>query len=463
MKKKRYKFNPQTLTYEVISIPFRIRFYRILRKILIGFILASIVNLLFSFFFYTPKMYHIEEQNNELLLKYDILNDKIHAATVKLQELRHRDNNVYRPLFAADSLTIQGVYTEYPDVKYSDMQGDLYEYMLSKLSTAGQNGQFRTPKHIREMMVELAAPTPDDTICDPACGTAGFLVSAAEYIRSRYENEMTAGQWERFDGPMFTGFDTDRTMLRISAMNLMLHSVTRPEIDYRDSVSKQNAISDKFTLCLANPPFKGTVDAESISDSLRAAAGTKKTELLFVALFLRMLVKGGRCACIVPDGVLFGSSKAHISLRRELVENHRLSAVVSMPSGVFKPYSGVSTAVLVFTKTGAGGTDDVWFYDMKADGYTLDDKRAPTDENDIPDIIERFRSLDKEAARARTERSFLVPKEEIAANGYDLTVNKYRKVEYAPVEYPPTEQIIAELHELEMEITAGLAELEEML
>lgn len=195
------------------------------------------------------------------------------------------------------------------DLTGLDMQGDLYEYMLSKLSTTGQNGQFRTPKHIREMMVELAAPTPDDTICDPACGTAGFLVSAAEYIRGRYEDEMTAGQWERFDGPMFTGFDTDRTMLRISAMNLMLHSVTRPEIDYRDSVSKQNAISDKFTLCLANPPFKGTVDAESISDSLRAAAGTKKTELLFVALFLRMLVKGGRCACIVPDGVLFGSSK----------------------------------------------------------------------------------------------------------------------------------------------------------
>ena len=349
------------------------------------------------------------------------------------------------------------------DLTGLDMQGDLYEYMLSKLSTAGQNGQFRTPKHIREMMVELAAPTPDDTICDPACGTAGFLVSAAEYIRSKYEDEMTAGQWERFDGPMFTGFDTDRTMLRISAMNLMLHSVTRPEIDYRDSVSKQNAISDKFTLCLANPPFKGTVDAESISDSLRAAAGTKKTELLFVALFLRMLVKGGRCACIVPDGVLFGSSKAHRALRRELVENHRLRAVVSMPSGVFKPYSGVSTAVLVFTKTGAGGTDGVWFYDMKADGYTLDDKRAPTDENDIPDIIERFRSLDKEAERARTERSFLVPKEEIAANDYDLTVNKYKKVEYAPVEYPPTEQIIAELHELEMEITAGLAELEEML
>lgn len=351
------------------------------------------------------------------------------------------------------------------DLTGLDMQGDLYEYMLGKLSTAGHNGQFRTPKHIREMMVQLTRPTPDDVICDPACGTAGFLVSASEYIRAHYESEMTAEQWERFEGPMFTGFDTDRTMLRISAMNLMLHSVTRPKIDYKDSVSKQNGISDKFTLCLANPPFTGTVDAESISDSLKAAANTKKTELLFVALFLRMLRKGGRCACIVPDGVLFGSSKAHRTLRRELVENHQLRAVISMPSGVFKPYSGVSTAVLVFTKTGAGGTDKVWFYDMKADGFTLDDKRAPApaDENDLPDIVERFRNLDKEAARERTEQSFLVPKEEIAENGYDLSVNKYKKVEYKPVENPPTEQIMAELHELEMEITSGLAELEEML
>nr|WP_255376028.1 class I SAM-dependent DNA methyltransferase [Cloacibacillus sp. An23] len=349
------------------------------------------------------------------------------------------------------------------DLTGLDMQGDLYEYMLGKLSTAGHNGQFRTPKHIRDMMVELTRPTPDDVICDPACGTAGFLVSASEYIRAHYESEMTAEQWERFEGPAFTGFDTDRTMLRISAMNLMLHSVTRPEIDYKDSVSKQNGISDKFTLCLANPPFTGTVDAESISDSLKAAANTKKTELLFVALFLRMLRKGGRCACIVPDGVLFGSSKAHRTLRRELVENHQLRAVISMPSGVFKPYSGVSTAVLVFTKTGAGGTDKVWFYDMKADGFTLDDKRAPADENDIPDIVERFRNLDQEAARERTEQSFLVPKEEIAENDYDLSVNKYKKVEYKPVDYPPTEQIMAELHELEMEITSGLAELEEML
>ena len=349
------------------------------------------------------------------------------------------------------------------DIKNLDMQGDLYEYMLSKLAQAGRNGQFRTPKQIREMMVQLLQPTPDDVICDPACGTAGFLVSSAEYIRKHYEDTMTAEQWANFAGPAFTGFDTDRTMLRISAMNLMLHSIGTPEIDYKDSLSKQNEISEKFTMILANPPFKGTVDAESINDNLKAVTNTKKTELLFLALFLRMLKKGGQCACIVPDGVLFGSSKAHKAIRKELVESHQLRAVISMPSGVFKPYAGVSTAVLVFTKTGAGGTDNVWFYDMKADGYSLDDKRTPIAENDIPDILARFHNLDAEAARERTEQSFFVPKQEIVDNGYDLSINKYKKVEYVPVEYPPTEEILAELDELEAEITKGLAELRTML
>lgn len=298
---------------------------------------------------------------------------------------------------------------------------------------------------------------------DPACGTAGFLVSAAEYIRNHYEDTMTSEQWEHFAGDAFTGFDTDRTMLRISAMNLMLHSISHPEIDYKDSVSKQNQISDKFTMCLANPPFKGTVDAESIHDNLKAVTNTKKTELLFLALFLRMLRKGGQCACIVPDGVLFGSSKAHKAIRKELVENHQLRAVISMPSGVFKPYAGVSTAVLVFTKTGAGGTENVWFYDMKSDGFSLDDKRSEVEENDIPDIIKRFHHLDQEADRKRTEQSFFVPKQEIADNDYDLSINKYKKVEYVPVEYPSTAELMADLHELELEITAGLAELEGML
>lgn len=349
------------------------------------------------------------------------------------------------------------------DIADLDMQGDLYEYMLGKLATAGQNGQFRTPKHIREMMVELLQPTPDDTICDPACGTAGFLVSAAEYIRRHYEDTMTSEQWEHFAGGAFNGFDTDRTMLRISAMNLMLHSISNPDIDYKDSVSKQNEISDRYTMCLANPPFKGTVDAESINDNLKAVTNTKKTELLFLALFLRMLKKGGQCACIVPDGVLFGSSKAHKSIREELVENHQLRAVISMPSGVFKPYAGVSTAVLVFTKTGAGGTDKVWFYDMKADGFSLDDKRSEISENDIPDIIERFHHLEKEVDHERTEQSFFVPKQEIVDNGYDLSINKYKKTEYVAVEYPPTSEILDKLDKLEEEISAGLKELRGML
>lgn len=349
------------------------------------------------------------------------------------------------------------------DIADLDMQGDLYEYMLGKLATAGQNGQFRTPKHIREMMVELLQPTPDDTICDPACGTAGFLVSSAEYIRKHYEDTMTSEQWDHFSGAAFSGFDTDRTMLRISAMNLMLHSISNPDIDYKDSVSKQNEISDRYTMCLANPPFKGTVDAESIHDNLKAVTNTKKTELLFLALFLRMLKKGGQCACIVPDGVLFGSSKAHKSIRKELVENHQLRAVISMPSGVFKPYAGVSTAVLVFTKTGAGGTDQVWFYDMKADGFSLDDKRSEISENDIPDIIERFHHLDQEEKRERTEQSFLVPKQEIVENGYDLSINKYKKIEYVPVEYPPTSEILDKLDQLEAEIAVGLKELRGML
>jgi len=349
------------------------------------------------------------------------------------------------------------------DLSDLDMQGDLYEYMLGKLSTAGQNGQFRTPKHIRDMMVELIQPTPEDTIVDPACGTAGFLVSAAAYIRNHYEDTMTDTQWDDFQSKMFTGFDTDRTMLRISAMNLMLHSISNPDIDYMDSVSKQNSISSKYTVCLANPPFKGTVDAESINDNLKAVTNTKKTELLFLALFLRMLKTGGRCACIVPDGVLFGSSKAHQSIRKELVENHDLRAVISMPSGVFKPYAGVSTAVLVFTKTGAGGTDNVWFYDMKADGFSLDDKRSEISENDIPDIIERFLNQEGEKERKRTEQSFLVPKSEIVDNGYDLSINKYKEVEYVPVEYEPTEVILDRIDEIEIAIQSELKELRQLL
>ncbi|PAF45050.1 class I SAM-dependent DNA methyltransferase [Helicobacter sp. 11S02596-1] len=345
------------------------------------------------------------------------------------------------------------------DIKDKDMLGDLYEYMLGKLATAGQNGQFRTPKHIREMMVALVAPTPDDHICDPACGTAGFLVSSAEYIRKHYESDMTTEQWEHFAGNAFSGFDSDNTMLRISAMNLMLHSITNPDVDYKDSVSKQNDISSRYDVILANPPFTGTLDAESINDNLKAVCNTKKTELLFLALFIRMLKKGGRCACIVPDGVLFGTSKAHIAIRKELVENHHLRAVVSMPSGVFKPYAGVSTAVLVFTKTGAGGTENVWFYDMKADGFSLDDKRSEIAENDIPDILARFGDLEGEADRAKTEQSFFVSKNEIAENNYDLSINRYKEMVYEKVAYDAPSVILDKLVMLNADITAKTEEL----
>ena len=356
---------------------------------------------------------------------------------------------------------LEDLYTH--DISDRDMQGDLYEYMLGKLATAGRNGQFRTPKHIREMMVELIAPTPDDTICDPACGTAGFLVSASEYIRRNYEDTMTNEQWESYATTMFSGFDTDRTMLRLSAMNLMLHSISNPDVDYKDSVSKQNSIASKYTVCLANPPFKGTVDAESIHDNLKAVTNTKKTELLFLALFLRLLKKGGRCACIVPDGVLFGSSNAHKSIRKEIIENHQLQAVISMPSGVFKPYAGVSTAIMIFTKTNTGGTDKVWFYDMKADGYSLDDKRTEIEDNDINDIIERFNNLDKEVDRKKTEQSFFVDVEEIRENGYDLSINKYKEIVYEEVVYDAPQVIMNRVKELEKEISVGLEELERML
>ena len=348
--------------------------------------------------------------------------------------------------------------------------GDLYEYMLSKLSTAGTNGQFRTPQHIREMMVELVKPKPGELICDPACGTAGFLISAAEYIRSHFGDTMTEDDWSVFSGEkdgrrQFSGFETDQTMLRISTMNMLLHSVELPDIHYMDSVSKNNTIHGKFDLILANPPFTGNVDAEDIAPELKAICNTKQTELLFVALFLRMLKRGGRCACIVPNGVLFRSnSKAYGQLRRELVENQKLDAVIHMPSGVFKPYSGVSTAVLVFTKTDAGGTDNVWMYNMEGDGYTLDDKRDRDEKHDdIPDVISRFSNLEGEKDRARTEKSFLVPKQEIVDNDYDFSFNKYTEIVYEKKEYPPTSEILAELEDLNRQMAEGLEELKRML
>lgn len=346
-----------------------------------------------------------------------------------------------------------------------DVRGDVYEYLLNKIASAGRNGQFRTPRHIIRMMVEMVDPKSDDVICDPACGTSGFLVSAAEYLRETKKEEIffDKEKKEHYMNSMFNGFDMDRTMLRIGAMNMMTHGIDNPFIEYRDSLSDQNADHDKYSLILANPPFKGSLDADAVSGDLLKVCKTKKTELLFLALFLRMLKVGGRCACIVPDGVLFGSSKAHKDIRKQIVEENRLEAVISMPSGVFKPYAGVSTAILIFTKTGHGGTDNVWFYDMTADGYSLDDKRTPVSENDIPDIIERFKNLDKETDRKRTDKSFMVPKQDIIDNDYDLSINKYKEVEYQKVEYPPTSEIMANIRQIEMEIGKEMDELEKLL
>jgi type I restriction enzyme M protein len=345
-----------------------------------------------------------------------------------------------------------------------DTKGDLYEYLLSKVATAGTNGQFRTPRHIIDMIVRLMKPTPQDIIVDPAAGSAGFLVSSQAYLRENHADLfLVQGLKEHFNNNMFYGFDMDRTMLRIGAMNMMLHGVDNPNIEYKDSLSEVNTDKDKFSLVLANPPFKGSLDYEQVSSDLLKVTKTKKTELLFLALFLRILKTGGRCASIVPDGVLFGSTGGHKSIRKEIVENHKLEAIISMPSGVFKPYAGVSTAIMIFTKTGTGGTDKVWFYDMKADGYSLDDKRNPVEDNDINDIVERFSNLDKEVDRKRTEQSFFVPVEEIRDNGYDLSINKYKEIEYEEVKYDSPQEIMLRIRELEMDITAGIEELAEMI
>lgn len=360
---------------------------------------------------------------------------------------------------------MDAIYEQMSQLKEADTRGDVYEYLLSKLATAGVNGQFRTPRHIIKMMVDMMEPKADDIICDPACGTSGFLVAASEYLKDNCKQEVFFNRQnkEHYMNHMFHGYDMDRTMLRIGAMNMMTHGVENPFIEYRDSLSDQNSDKEKYSLILANPPFKGSLDYDIVSADLLKVCKTKKTELLFLTLFLRMLKVGGRCACIVPDGVLFGSSKAHKAIREEIVENNRLEAVISMPSGVFKPYAGVSTAILIFTKTGHGGTEKVWFYDMKADGKSLDDKRTPVAENDIPDIVARFHHLEGEEERQRTDQSFFVTKQEIADNDYDLSINKYKEIEYIPIEYPSTLEIMTRLNELEMEISAGLDELAEML
>ena len=361
--------------------------------------------------------------------------------------------------------SLDEIYRLMNEVQCADVRGDVYEYLISIIAQSGLNGQFRTPRHIIRMIVEMMNPSADEMICDPACGTSGFLVAAGEYLKEKRKEEIFFDKQKKdhYMNHMFYGYDMDRTMLRIGAMNMMTHGIDNPCIEYRDSLSDQNTDKNKYSLILANPPFKGSLDAESVSGDLLKVCKTKKTELLFLALFLRILDVGGRCACIVPDGVLFGASTAHKAIRKEIVENQRLEAVVSMPSGVFKPYAGVSTAILVFTKTGHGGTDNVWFYDMTADGFSLDDMRTPVKDNDIPDIVERFHHREQETERKRTEKSFMVSKQEIVDNGYDLSINKYKEVEYVPVEYPPTSEIMANIREIEREIGNEMDELERLL
>jgi type I restriction enzyme M protein len=367
-----------------------------------------------------------------------------------------------------------------------DTKGDVYEYMLGKIATAGQNGQFRTPRHIIRLMVQLTEPTPDDVICDPAAGTCGFLVAAGEYLRDNHPKlfQDDAARFH-FHNQAFHGFDFDPTMLRIGAMNMILHGVENADVGNRDSLAEdQMGDAGRYSLVLANPPFAGSLDFEATAKDLQRIVKTKKTELLFLALFLRLLRTGGRAAVIVPDGVLFGSSKAHKELRRMLVEDHKLDAVIKLPSGVFRPYAGVSTAILLFTKTGVGGTDQVWFYDVQADGYSLDDKRsalldadrlgpvpdkalseAELEKNNLPDILARWQHRDgEERDRPRTAQSFCVPKADIAATGsYDLSLNRYKEVEHEEVEYAAPMEIIADLRKIEGEISDSLTRLEEML
>ncbi|MDQ8191290.1 type I restriction-modification system subunit M [Roseibacillus persicicus] len=348
-----------------------------------------------------------------------------------------------------------------------DTKGDLYEYMLGKIASAGQNGQFRTPRHIIQLMVEMMDPQPGDTICDPACGTCGFLVAAAEYLAKHHSGEVfqNAAAQRRFSEETFFGYDFDNTMLRIGSMNMLLHGIENPDIRYKDSLEETHSgDAAQYSLILANPPFAGSLDYESTAKDLLKIVKTKKTELLFLALFLRLLKTGGRAAVIVPDGVLFGSSKAHKELRRTLVEDQKLDAIVSMPSGVFKPYAGVSTAILFFTKTNSGGTENVWFYDMKQDGFSLDDKRTPQpDKSDLPDILARWKNQSGEAKRKRTDASFLVPKADLAANDYDLSINRYKEVEYEAIEHESPQEILKRLEDLEKEIQAGQEELEGLL
>lgn len=366
-----------------------------------------------------------------------------------------------------------------------DTKGDLYEYLLSKLTTAGINGQFRTPRHIIKLMVEILAPRPDEVISDPSAGTGGFLVETMQYLIKEhtsdegiieetdpetgktekiYTGDLLEDHREHIRSKMFHGFDFDATMLRIAAMNLMLHGVDNPDIHYQDTLSAgfsdkyPQAASEGFDVILANPPFKGSLDFEDVHPGLLRKVKTKKTELLFLVLILRMLKTGGRSATIVPDGVLFGSSTAHVALRRQLLDENQLEAVISLPSGVFKPYAGVSTGILVFTK--GGRTDDVFFYDVQADGFSLDDKREQIEDDDLPTCLEAWENSDPQTDTDRTQKAFFVPAEEIRQSNYDLSLSKYKERLYEEEAFDPPAEILARMKILNDEIARDLSELE---
>ena len=351
------------------------------------------------------------------------------------------------------------------DMNDRDTKGDVYEYLLSKIASAGQNGQFRTPRHIIRMMVDMVEPSLDDVICDPSSGTCGFLTVASEYIRENYEKDLFKDDVKQhFQEKMFMGMEFDPTMIRIGGMNLILHGIENPQLIDVDALSEANtSFTGKASLVLANPPFKGSLDKEAVDGKILSVVDSKKTELLFLALILKGLKLGGRAAVIIPDGVLFGSSKAHLQIRKEIVDNQKLQAVISMPSGVFKPYAGVSTAILFFTKTDNGGTDKVWFYDMQADGFSLDDKRQPIESNDISDIVNRFHHLKDEIKRKRTDRSFMVPVEEIKTNKYDLSLKPYKQIVYEEKVYEKPSVVIGQIEELDRKRADLLKQLKAIL
>jgi type I restriction enzyme M protein len=366
-----------------------------------------------------------------------------------------------------------------------DTKGDLYEYLLSKLTTAGINGQFRTPRHVIRLMVDLVEPKPNEIVGDPACGTAGFLVGVMQHLLEKftspqgiithedgqktYTGDLLEPYRRHIQSQMFHGFDFDTTMLRIAAMNLMLHGVESPDIHYQDTLSNSfpekfpKAATGGFDVILANPPFKGSLDESDVHSSLTGKVKTKKTELLFVALILRMLKLGGRAACIVPDGVLFGSSNAHRDLRKMLVDENQIEAVISMPSGVFKPYAGVSTAVLIFTK--GGKTERVWFYKMESDGFSLDDKREKIGDGlgDLPDIREKWFGREKAKKNDRKAKHFFVPVKDIQDNKYDLSISRYREAEYEEATFDPPQEIMKRLRTLDQEVSQDMDELEALL